>query len=210
VAVQNASIMDRLREATSEQHRNAESRRLQREMVRGELSADAYAAWLGQMLLLHGALHEAIADGAGRHPHLRRIVRDEGRHVSNLRSDLALLGLDADRMVPLPATAGAIEAITRTGASDALSLLGYNYVLEGSMNGNRFIARALLPKLSVPAVSYLDPYGEDQRPAWQAYRERMNAAGFGEEEGRRMVDAARDMFAFIAAMSDELMEPAAA
>jgi heme oxygenase len=202
--------MDLLKEATSEQHRDAERRRLQKAMVGGRLPADVYAAWLEQMFLLHRGLRDAIADHSDEQPHLAEIVRDEGRHVANLEADLSLLGRETDGATPLPSTDRAVRTIEETGEADPLSLLGYNYVLEGSMNGNRFIARALLPALPVPAVAYLDPYGDDQRPVWQAYRERMNGAGIPEEAGRRIVSAARDMFTFIAEMSDELIEPATA
>jgi heme oxygenase len=95
---------------------------------------------------------------------------------------------------------------------DPLSLLGYNYVLEGSMNGNRFIARALTPVLKgIAATTYLDPYGEEQRPVWGSYRERMNTAGFDASQAERIVAAARDMFSTIAGLSDQLIpEPAEA
>jgi heme oxygenase len=208
VTFESADIMDRLKEATSEQHRDAERRQLQKAMASGQVPVDVYAAWLGQMFLLHRTLRDTIADHIREQPLLGEIVRDEGRHVANLEADLALLGRQAGEARPLPSTDRAIRAIGRAAVSDPLSLLGYNYVLEGSMNGNRFIARALLPSLPVPAVAYLDPYGEEQRPTWQAYRERMNGVGIGEDAARRIVSAAQDMFTFIAEMSDELMEPA--
>ncbi len=106
------------------------------------------------------------------------MVQDEGRHVANLRADVIALGGEPDGIAPLPATERGLVAIRNTEQQDPFSLLGYNYVLEGSMNGNRFIARALAPGMKVSATSYLDPYGQEQRPIWQAYRERMNAAGF--------------------------------
>lgn len=208
MSFQSTNIMDRLKEATSEQHRDAERRRLQKAMASGKLPVGVYAAWLGQMFLLHRGLHETIGDHAREQPLLGEIVRDEGRHVANLEADLALLEHRADEERALPSTDRALRAIGRAAASDPISLLGYNYVLEGSMNGNRFIARALLPSLPVPAVAYLDPYGEEQRPTWQAYRDRMNEAGIGEDAAHRIVSAAQDMFTFIAEMSDELMEPA--
>ena len=198
-------IMEILKETTAEQHRDAERRRLQKEMVRGRLPAQTYAAWLGQMFLLHQALWERVENHRSDHTLLAGIVRDEGLHVANLRADLALLGIDAEDVVPLTSTDRAIQSIGNTSESDPLSLLGYNYVLEGSMNGNRFIARALEPTLRVAAISYLDPYAEEQRPVWQAYRERMNEAGFDEPQAERMVAAARDMFTFIAGLSDELV-----
>ena len=201
----STQLMELLKEATGEQHRDAERRQLQRELVRGGLTPETYAAWLGQMFLVHRALWESISSRAADHAQLAAIVRDEGLHVGNLRADLAAFGIDADDVAPLLSTKRAVEAIGRTSASGPLSLLGYNYVLEGSMNGNRFIARALENAPGIAATSYLDPYGEAQRPSWQTYRERMNEAAFDEAQGERMVAAARAMFTFVAEMSDELM-----
>ena len=198
-------IMEILKEATAEQHRDAERRQLQKEMVRGQLAPEIYSAWLGQMFLVHQALWESIEARRADHPPLAAIVLDEGLHVGHLRADLASFGIDADDVVSLPSSHAAVQAIALTSEADPLSLLGYNYVLEGSMNGNRFIARALQQTPGITALSYLDPYGEGQRASWQAYRERMNEAGFDESQGERMVAAARDMFSFIAEMSDDLM-----
>ena len=202
----STQIMELLKEATTEQHRDAERRTLQKEMVRGGLAPETYAAWLGRMFLVHRALWEAIATCRSDHPALAAIVRDEGLHVRHLRADLAAFGIEADDITPLPSTKRAVDAIGKTAASEPPSLLGHNYVLEGSMNGNRFIARALEDVPGIAATSYLDPYGEQQRPSWHTYRERMNEAGFGEAQGERMVAAARAMFAFVAEMSDELMQ----
>ena len=110
-------------------------------------------------------------------------------------------------MVAVPSTVRALAAIA---AADAPGLLGYNYVLEGSMNGNRYIARALSRTASAPATAYLDPYGEQQPAEWQAYRARMGALEFSPAEVERMVAAARDMFDFVGAMSDDVSGGAAA
>jgi len=208
---QSSGIMDFLKEATAEQHRNAERRRLQREMVSGRLPVDTYRNWLGQMLLLHSALWSGIMARRVSSPALADVVRDEGRHVANLRGDLIALAGDPDELDPLPATELGLSAIRNTAEQDPPSLLGYNYVLEGSMNGNRFIARVLTPALKISATTYLDPYGEEQRRVWGAYRERMNAAGFDASQADRMVAAAREMFSTIAELSDQLIaEPAQA
>ena len=201
----STGIMEILKEATAEQHRDAERRQLQKALVRGQLAAETYAAWLGQMFLVHQVLWKSIASRGGDYPRLAEIVRDDGLHVAHLRSDLVAFEIEADDVAPLPSTHRAIQSIGLTSDSDALSLLGYNYVLEGSMNGNRFIARALQQTPGIAALSYLDPYGEEQRPVWQAYRERMTEAGFDEAQGQRMVTAAKDMFTFSAEMRDELM-----
>jgi heme oxygenase len=206
VTYDSERIMDLLKEATDEQHRDAERRQLQRDMVKGRLSTDRYAAWLGQMYVLHRCLWTEIDRHRADHPQLADIVRDEGLHVRHLQFDLERLGADTAAVEVLPATARAVEEIRAAAAADPYSLLGYNYVLEGSMNGNRYIARALAHALDVPAVAYLDPYGEEQRPTWLAYRERMNGAGFDTAQADRMVRAAQDMFTFVAEMSDAVME----
>jgi heme oxygenase len=207
---ESTRIMDILKASTAEQHRDAEHRQLQRDMVRGKLAPETYTAWLGQMLLVHRALWEEIAARRVDDPRLATIILDEGLHVANLSADLAALGVNADDVAPLASTHRAVQAIRQTSGTEPLSLLGYNYVLEGSMNGNRFIARALAQVPGITATSYLDPYGEAQRPSWQGYRERMNQAGFDETQGERMVSSARAMFAFIAEMSDEITREAVA
>lgn len=203
-------IMGLLKASTEEQHRDAERRDLQRDLVRGRLPVEEYARWLGQMLLLHGGLWRAIRERRDEVPALAHVVRDEGLHVENLRRDLATLGEDPDGVEPLPATSRALDEIERVAASEPRALLGYNYVLEGSMNGNRFIARALHGGPAGGAVSYLDPYGDEQRATWEAYRARMNAVELDEAAAARVVAAARDMFVFVAGMSDEVRKAAAA
>ena len=203
---ENGGIMDLLKDATSEQHRDAESRKLQKEMGSGHLTSEKYGAWLGQMFLLHRSLRQEIDRHGGAWPALASVVRDEGLHVANLRADLTALGSNAERVAALPSTAGAIEAICQASDADPLTLLGFNYVLEGSMNGNRFIARSLAQTLHVSAFSYLNPYGEEQRPTWAAYRERMNAEEFDAGQTEHMVRAAQRMFTYIGEMSDELVD----
>jgi heme oxygenase len=205
-----AGVMGLLKASTEEQHRDAERRALQRDLVRGRLPVAEYALWLGQMLLLHETLWRGIREGRGRLPALADVVKDEGLHAANLRRDLAALGRDPDAVEPLPGTSRALAEIKQAALSEPLALLGFNYVLEGSMNGNRFIARALRDGPAGVAVSYLDPFGDAQPASWEAYRARMNEVELGEAETARVVEAARAMFSFIAQMSDDVTRAAAA
>ncbi len=205
-----AGIMGLLKASTEAQHRDAERRALQRDLVRGRLPVEDYALWLGQMLLLHRALRDGIREARDRVPALADVVRDEGLHVANLRRDLAALARDPDAVDRLPATSRALAEIERVARSEPIALLGFNYVLEGSMNGNRFIARALRDGAAAGAVAYLDPYGEEQRATWEAYRARMNAVRLEAADAARLVRAARAMFTFVAEMSDEVTRAAAA
>jgi len=197
--------MDVLKSATSEQHRQAERRQLQRKMVAGEVSREIFGRWLGQMMLLHRALWEAIVANRARERVLGDVVQDEGLHVVRLQRDLAALELASQVVAPLATTSRAVAGIRETAERDPIALLGYNYVLEGSMNGNRFIARAMAPTVGAGATSYLDPYGAEQPAVWQAYRGRMNGVVSDAPSAERIVAAARAMFDWVSALSDELI-----
>lgn len=200
-----SGVMDRLKAATAEQHGDAERRRLQRHLAAGRIAPGLYARWLGQMYLLHYALRREIERSVPGTRLLSDIVRDDGRHVANLRADLMALGSGPETVAPLTATARALTALSRASRLRPHALLGYNYVLEGSMNGNRFIARAMSRALALPALAYLDPYGEDQQAVWEAYRQRMDAATLDAAQVDDIAGAARDMFRFVSDMGDELV-----
>ena len=80
-------------------------------------------------------------------------------------------------------------------------------VLEGSNNGNRFIARNIQRAYELgPAggVAFLDPYGETQRPKWQEYKNAMGRLPLSAAEHDAMLAAAQAMFRAIGAISTEL------
>ena len=60
MAYDSTRMMDFLKESTDQHHRDAERRKLQRDMVQGRLPVERYRVWLGQMFLLHRALWDAI------------------------------------------------------------------------------------------------------------------------------------------------------
>ena len=83
------------------------------------------------------------------------------------------------------------------------------YVLEGSTNGSKFIARAIRREYGLgegPGASYLDPHGELQQERWQAFKRDMDDVGFTETEASAIIDAACRMFRALTDVSDELSE----
>lgn len=198
-------VMDRLKQGTMEHHARAEGKAFQAAMVQGRITKAQYAAWLGQMLHVHEALEAAIDGARAGTPELR-VVGDEHRHSARLKEDLAALGAGAP--TPLPATKTLVARIQSLGVADPVALLGMHYVLEGSMNGNTYIARAVRRTLGLsPGTGdrYLDPYGERQRQVWGAWRGSVDGLGLSDQSGDRMLDAARVMFDGIGAMSDEVI-----
>jgi heme oxygenase len=197
-------IMTRLRDETAELHRQAESQDFQQRMFRGALERREYAAWLGQMWLVHRAL-EAELERVGAADPRFVAVRAEHFKADRLAADLAALG--AREPAPLSATARLVARIVAAGRDEPLRLLGYQYVLEGSTNGNRILARRLLPVLGLDAGTagrYLDPYGERQREVWAQFKADMGAVALDAAESDLLVEAARELFAAITELSAEL------
>ncbi|MCC6910114.1 MAG: biliverdin-producing heme oxygenase [Phycisphaerales bacterium] len=203
-----AGIMDRLRSGTAELHKQAESRPLQKQLGAGTLPRAAFAAYMGQLLLVHDCLESCLDAQLERGGHAAFAVawQSLARHSENLRQDLVALGLEPHAVAPLPATAALLDELGRWSDTGDLALIGALYVLEGSMNGNRFIAKALQRAWGVETangLSYLDPYGEEQRPTWAAFRSRVNAVSFSEDEASAILAGADRMFQAIGEISDE-------
>src|SRR5690606_30232473 len=114
-----------------------------------------------------------------------------------LREDLAFFGLSPDSIRATPAVERIITQMTHAARACPASLLGFNYVLEGSKNGSRYIAKAVrraLPLTPGQGDRYLDPHAEDQPRLWAEYRRTMDEVAFTKEETTSMIDAASRMF----------------
>lgn len=200
------NIMDALKARTAEQHRRAEQSPFMRGLVSGQVTREGYARWLGQMMHVHAALEGEIVAHRGAEPRLA-VASDEQFGTPRLRADLVALGVDPASVKPLPATAALVERVRAVAASCPVALLGFHYVLEGSKNGNAYIAKALRRALGLTigaGDSYLDPYGEQQRARWAAFREAMGGQEYSESDAAAVLEAACVMFDGITALNGEL------
>jgi heme oxygenase len=206
MVVAHGSVMTRLREETAAQHAHAESRPLEQALVRGVLPRAAFVALLGQRFLVHRALEARLRELVRGHPLVGTLVPERLFQEQNARDDLAFFGVDAATVESLAPTHGFIAEIDRVAAgASPLALLGFYYVLEGSKNGARFIAQRVRPAYGLtagPGTRYLDPHGEEQRPLWAAFKQRMDAAGFDTAAQDTMVAAARRAFDALSAIDD--------
>ncbi len=200
----SSSVMIQLRDSTTHLHAQAEGHAFQRSLVTGEVGRDAYARYLQQMLLVHRALESALRDASNKVPAISRVVTTEQFQEPYLLEDLAFYGASSEGLTPTP---GARDLISQITAASPAALLGFHYVLEGSNNGNRFIARAIRGAFRLEGskgVRYLDPYGERQREVWSAFKTAMDAERFTDAETAAMVEAAKAMFECITAISNDL------
>lgn len=198
-------IADRLKAETSAAHRDAESRGLQKQLIKATIALDDLAGYLAQLRLVHAALEAAMDDHAEAGDPRVVSVWGDGlftRHSQALAADVGRLS-SADLAV-LSVTSDVVATIQ---GGSAVETIGAYYVLEGSMNGNRFIAMALARAgVVTPPPTYLSPYGDDQPTTWAEFRDRLNALTLSAEEADAMVAAAQAMFAGVAAVSDAVLD----
>ena len=91
-----SSIMQRLKAETSDLHSHAESRALQREIASGEVDRDLFAAYLGQLFVVHRALETALEGNRDTHPAVASVATAERMRVSDLDRDLTFHGVKQD------------------------------------------------------------------------------------------------------------------
>jgi heme oxygenase len=198
-------IGDRLKSETAELHTQAEKSPLQAAMIQGRLPREAYASFLGQMLLVHEALDRAVEQAAASHAGVRAVWSPEQKKAALVRQDLAFYGVDASAVKPLPETARVIDLIRTRSVQHPEIALGLHYVLEGANNGNQFIARVIgkVYALQGPdGLRSLDPHGPRQREVWGAWKSALNAQQFTDAERDRIVEGAAAMFQAVIDVSD--------
>lgn len=180
-------ISAQLKEAAKDLHDKAESAGFTRLLFKGQRPIDDYAAFLEQMLAIHAPLEDALT--AADHPAVNAIFADWQRKTPHLQADLSFLGHDPADVMPLAETA----AFTATlQGADPLVLLGTHYVLEGSMNGNHFMARAIRKAYAFDGADgtrYLDPYADDQPKRWAEFKANLDAYPFTESERHTVINA---------------------
>lgn len=207
--IPSGAIMTLLRDSTTDLHSQAEGHAFQRSLVTGTVSRERYARYLQQMLLVHVALENALRAAAKVVPAIGRVVTPEQYQEPYLLEDLSFYGAQPDGAQALPATSALIARIQAAAKATPAALLGFHYVLEGSNNGSRFIARAIRGAFRLTGsngVRYLDPYGDRQREVWAAFKAAMDAESFTAAEMHAMVEAAKEMFQGITAISQGVAE----
>ena len=200
----HAGVMTRLKTETAERHKAAGRRMFQRRLISGGVSTTEYARWLGQLLTVHRGLEPRLRAAAAADPRIGAVITAEQYHEQDLVDDLACLGAASSAIDAGPGARLALERIDR---ASAVELLGMHYVLEGSANGNRIIAKALRRSLGLKpghADHYLDPYGTAQREKWAAFKAAMDTADWTPADEDALVAAAAGMFDVLGILSAEL------
>ncbi|MEO1009143.1 MAG: biliverdin-producing heme oxygenase [Planctomycetota bacterium] len=201
-------IADTLKSGTWDLHQTAENGHFQKRLVKGELGRGEYAALLAQLLVVHRAL-EASIEHAGRHcERVRSLNEDQPTHSPRLEQDLSTLGVEPATVRPVSAAEDFASWLNATAHKNPTAVIGPQYVLEGSTNGNRFIARAIGPALGLEGdgLRYLESYGDEQRECWGRFRSRLDRLDLDADALDGIVAAARRTFEGIHAINTQLLD----
>ena len=200
-------LADRLKAATADQHAAAENHGFQRGLVRGEVSRAALITHQSGLLELVRRIHAGLR---ARGPDWEDLAGAMGGHARRLALDLEGLGA-GPRQAPSRAVARFAAALGGARWTPEATL-GAFYVIEGSMNGNRFIRRALAqnrPELA-GCLRYFDPYGSEQRARWREFRSAIDRIGATLRDPEAAVHAAREAFTLAEALASEALAAEAA
>ncbi len=197
-----------LKDSTWELHQQAESGELQKRLVKGELGREEYAAHLSQLYLVHRTLEACLDGAAGKCNQVKALNSEDLRHTSKLEADLEHLDTTPSAVTPVPATKSFTTWIEDTAKRNPTALIGVQYVLEGSTNGNGFIAKKIGPALNLEGdgLRYLQSYGPAQRETWARFKSRLDTLDLGPSALVEVVDAAKRTFEGVRDINRELIE----
>lgn len=197
-------IMARLKAETDELHTRAERHPIMHAMISGEQPPAVFAAHLQQLLLVHERIENALDDLRLRDALVAKLYDERHRKTNLLRADIAHFGISADQSEPLGATIDFLETLETLADENPLAWVGAWYVLEGSANGGKFIAKVLQNRPEfLGGLSYLLPYGDRQPEMWTEFKTTMNEAGLSSDDERTLIDAALATFRGIIEICDE-------
>ena len=182
------AVLQRLRTATAADHTRVETAL---DLLDPDLTVARLRDTVGRLHAFWVAAERGLDAWAAREPHEAAAIGWHRRRRAGLfAADLTALG-----------GRGAAPAPGLPPVADTAGALGRLYVLEGSTLGGRIIDRhlATVPALTGVRVRAFSPYGHDTGRMWHAVRAavRQHAAEHGSAE--RMVAAAVDTFAGLAA-----------
>ena len=207
-----ASLADALRERTKEAHTRAERHPVQARLVKGEASRAEYAAWLGQMLHVWIAVDATVGELAVHDPRVAAMVKPWHAHAARVAADLAFLD-HGPAYFPATRAAAAFSTWLRAAAADKdAAVVGAWYVLEGSANGGRFIAKAVSRALGIAGpegLTALDPHGELQRERWAVWKADLDAQPWRRDEQEAIIAAAERTFDAVREVMEDLDLPPA-
>jgi heme oxygenase len=171
-------LLEELRARTSERHRQLDSSAFTRALSSGTLTLDAYRGMLHATFIVRDALERALE--AQTDPAITSVWSPAFKRAPLLESDLSYL-----ERTGAPARPAAIQAARDVAEQgrvradrDPVSLLGWLYVMEGSMKGAPVVSRLARRTFGFggdDGLTYLSSGENEAADTWENFSSRMNA-----------------------------------
>lgn len=216
IAVPSGNLAADLREASRALHEQAERSGIFAQMLRGNVSIEAYALLLRNLLPVYRAL-EAGLEHHRNTAGVRLVARPALYRSAAIAHDLAALGFVPDRMPLLPGAVRYAHRIDEVAAAEPCRLIGHAYARYIGDPGDGQILRKLLARLLrvPPAALTLYDFSEigDLHAFKAEYRLALSQAAY-EADGEAIIDEAMQAFRLMIALScaveTAVVEPARA
>ncbi|MGO3362035.1 MAG: heme oxygenase (biliverdin-producing) [Corynebacterium sp.] len=194
-----ATLSERLREETRQDHEDAEHSVFMGRLLDGSLDAAAFTALQEQAYLFYSALEGAV-DACSGDARLGAVADRLLDRRAALRADLGALGGTVDA-VPLDETASYVAELQRIGRErDVPALIAHHYTRYlGDLAGGQVIGRLMGRHYGVPESAtafYRFPHIDKPKRYRDAYRAALDAMDLGAGEREHLLASARAAFAY--------------
>ncbi|XVU21414.1 heme oxygenase (biliverdin-producing) [Actinoplanes sp. CA-054009] len=199
----------RLRRATMVEHREAENRSFISRLMAGSVSREGFAALTAQYLYIYREL-EAAAVAMRANDHGRAFADPALFRVKTLEADLAhLYGPGwAERIRPAEATTRYVARLRSYAHESAPHFIAHHYVRYlGDLSGGQLVGKSVAQTYALGRAGtqfYSFDGIEDARTYKIAYRARLDALPFTDDEAATTIDEAQLAFRLNAAVFSEL------
>ena len=191
-------IMTRLKAETAACHAKLESLSYFDQLIAHRLPLECYVSQLRALSIIHGVLEEQIAASANKQ--IVSVWEDGLRKLPMLIDDLHFFAprYSFDNIPSIEAALSMTKKIRLRSIEQPLSLLGYLYVMEGSMLGNHMHLPDIIKNYQLGGSDgsrYYASYEKNLTTRWQQFVGKMNEILADTALHGPVVEAAHETFA---------------
>jgi heme oxygenase len=202
-----SSLSDQLRGSTRAAHDRLERLPFAAALADGSLPVESYVGYLRAMAIVHAVIEHELPIETD--PRIDAVWNDEMRRLPPLQLDLAHFARqDIGDILPAQQAAEVIaNRLLRRSVEAPLTMLGYLYVLEGSILGASVLgpqAKRAFGLDQTQGCAYLSHDARSSARRWQGFRQRLDTLDLSADECAGVETAVLEAYAGIEAVLQAL------
>lgn len=197
MSTESVTLLEELRAQTRDCHRALDSSAFTRSLANGTLAPEGYRAMLKATFIIRATLERTLEAHAS--PIIASVWSTAFRRAPLLERDLQHLDRPGVREFSraIQAASAVAELCRQRADRDPISLLGWLYVMEGSMKGAPVLCRLARRAFTFrgdEGLAYLSSADVAAAETWSDFSRCMNALALDDNERARVVEAAVELF----------------